>query len=100
MLPALICLPVAENGKRYPARRYLVPSLRQPLNPLQFPSNPYFHPPKCLYFRVVSGLHLLDVLLALFALLVAENEPGVFPQGELDCHLFFSFLVPKTRRCL
>ena len=63
----LICLPIAENGKRYPARRCLVPSLRQPLNPLRFPSNPYFRPPKCLYFRVVSGLHLMDVLLGAHA---------------------------------
>ena len=68
----LICLPVAENGKHYPARRCFVP-LAPPFNLFRSSSNSHICPRQCPYFALGSGIYLPGVLLAVFALLEAEN---------------------------
>ena len=77
-LPCLL-LRTVRFGRHASALDYLT-SLAPPLNPLRLSSNSYYCPSKHPYLRAGSGLHLLDVLLALFALNVAENgEFGFAP---------------------
>ena len=72
MSPTLICLPVGENSKRYPARRCFVP-LAPPFNLFRSSFNSHICPRQCPYFALGSGTYLQGVLLAMFALLEAEN---------------------------
>ena len=83
--PVLFGVNVEKNGKFWPERWFCAAR-----NLLPFLSNSHFCPSKCLHFIAGCSLHLLDVLLALFARLVAKN-------GKI-CHVdaldYFTPLTP------